>query len=356
MVFPTPSGGSVRPSDFAPSIFFSVLYGCLLPLIFYRLLHRRSRTLVVFGCVSFAIERIVLFSLRAHAARTDSNGPLKYMEITIGVGFLSICSTYRDLVKCFLINATYGTDTFYQAPAYEGAKKVARTSTQFEDILSSQPILEVVSSKQHVADTPRARFISRRFGDVCSLLVLAAIITGILGATDFPAAIDNTAKADNMMMLRYVSAGLELGAIILIGFSMIWGYRRLPRASTPAFKLLVPIWLLLCSVAIYRVAVLHNTTSSLSLTGHGSLNSPADKTVFYIFQILAEWFAVLALFGANTREVVGCGLWGDWRGHDETDEEKSKRIRKEEERAQRKAEKQALKESADLRSVAESGP
>lgn len=102
--------------------------------------------------------------------------------------------------------------------------------------------------------------------------------------------------------------------------------------------------------------MLHNTTSRLSSYGRGSLNTPADKTVFYIFQILAEWFAVLALFGANTREVVGCGLWGDWRGHDETDEEKAKRIKKEEERAQRKAEKQALKESADLRSVAESGP
>lgn len=127
---------------------------------------------------------------------------------------------------------------------------------------------------------------------------------------------------------------------------MVLGYLYLSRANSPAFKLLVTVWLLLvsrehcpsqysnqskvlqCTVAIYRAAVLHNTTPSFTSTVPGSLNSPADKAFFYIFQVLPEWLSILALFSVNAREIVGSGPWGDWRGKDESEAAKAKRERK----------------------------
>ena len=59
--FPTPIGGTPLPVDFAPSIFFAVLYGVLSPLVFFRMLDRRSRTVLLIGTAAFAIERFALF-------------------------------------------------------------------------------------------------------------------------------------------------------------------------------------------------------------------------------------------------------------------------------------------------------
>ena len=58
--FPAPIGGTSLPSDFAPSILFVVLYGLLVPLIMYRILDRRSRTILLIGSIIFSIERSAL--------------------------------------------------------------------------------------------------------------------------------------------------------------------------------------------------------------------------------------------------------------------------------------------------------
>ena len=59
--FPTPVGGTALPVDFAPSILFAALYGILSSLVFFRLLDRRSRTLLLIGTAIFSIERFAVF-------------------------------------------------------------------------------------------------------------------------------------------------------------------------------------------------------------------------------------------------------------------------------------------------------
>lgn len=61
MEFPSPVGGVALPSDFAPSILFATLYGLLLPLLAYRVTHRKSRNLVLSSTMTFTIERCVSF-------------------------------------------------------------------------------------------------------------------------------------------------------------------------------------------------------------------------------------------------------------------------------------------------------
>lgn len=55
--FPAPVGGTPLSADWVPSILFAVLYAMILPLTVYRMAHRRSRTLLLLGTVTFSIER-----------------------------------------------------------------------------------------------------------------------------------------------------------------------------------------------------------------------------------------------------------------------------------------------------------
>ena len=65
-----------------------------------------------------------------------------------------------------------------------------------------------------------------------------------------------------------------------------------------------------------------------SLRGLNPLNSSAAKGLFYVFHILPEWLAVCVLFSENVRKTFGTGLFGDWKGRDETEKEKKKRLEK----------------------------
>lgn len=56
-MFPSPVGGVLFPGDFAPSILFAVLYGMLLPMALYRMLHKKL--LLLIGSLTFTIERQV---------------------------------------------------------------------------------------------------------------------------------------------------------------------------------------------------------------------------------------------------------------------------------------------------------
>lgn len=68
-----------------------------------------------------------------------------------------------------------------------------------------------------------------------------------------------------------------------------------------------------------------NTTTSLTSTAPGSLNTTGPRVTFYLFHMLPEWIAIAVLFGFNVREIFVTGLFGDHRWRDETPEEKQKR-------------------------------
>ena len=55
--FPAPVGGVPFPIDFAPSILFAILYGLMVPVVVFRMVHPRSRNGVLIGTTVFSIER-----------------------------------------------------------------------------------------------------------------------------------------------------------------------------------------------------------------------------------------------------------------------------------------------------------
>lgn len=55
--FPSPVGGVPVNIDLGPSVALALLYACLVPLIAYRAISRRSRTMILAGTMIFGVQR-----------------------------------------------------------------------------------------------------------------------------------------------------------------------------------------------------------------------------------------------------------------------------------------------------------
>ncbi|KAF9522658.1 hypothetical protein CPB83DRAFT_822578 [Crepidotus variabilis] len=320
--FPAPVGGTPLPVDFAPSVLFAVLYGLLIPLEAYRLFHRRSRTTLLIGTVAFAIERIVIFSLRAAQSRNEkrrfSNGLIDYMQASFALGSIGIASDLVNIVRCLLVNPTYGPARFEECAA-------ARTKE-----CMMEPPVEGVHE-----DMPKQRFWIRRFTDFYGLAFLASTVPGIIANTHFHKAIDSQKEADNIYKLRVVSSSVCIVLTIGLLASVVWGKMNLHRISLRGVKVITTVILLVNVIAVYRLAVMPLRENSL--TDPIRLNTPGGKAAFYLLHVLPEWLATATLFGINVRKTFGTGPFGDWRGHDETEKEKKKRLKRWEKKAAKKA-------------------
>ncbi|CAA7260581.1 unnamed protein product [Cyclocybe aegerita] len=319
---PAPIGGTVLSSDFAPAVVFAALYGLLALLIAYRLYDRRSRTTLLIGSIIFSVERIVIFSLRASQARNDamrySGGLLNYMQVSFGLGFVGLAGELVGLLRCLLVNATYGSETFAQSPA-----------AMTKGCVTGPP-------PEGTPDLKSTRFAARRFADVAGFAFLAATVPGIIANADFSKAQNDQDQADKTARLRYASTATVLGFILVLFAIVMWGRMRLSRISRRGVGVILLLMSLLATVAIYRLIVMRFKTTSIR--EFSPLNSPGSKATFYVFHMLPEWLFGLIVFGGNSRQTFGTGRWGDWRSRDETEKEKALREKKKAESDNKKAE------------------
>ncbi|KAF9522657.1 hypothetical protein CPB83DRAFT_92881 [Crepidotus variabilis] len=320
--FPVPVGGIPRPVDFAPSILFAVLYGLLIPLEAYRLFHRRSRTILFIGTLLFGVERIAVFSLRAAHANGErsilSNGLIDYMQVSFALGSIAIATDLVNIVRCLLVNPTYGSARFHECPA-AGTKECMM-----------EPPIEGVHE-----DMPTQRFWIRRFTDFYGLAFLASNIPGSVANSHFHRAIHDQMKADNIYKLRIVSSGVCILLTIGLLASVAWGRRKLDRVSMRGVRVITTVVVLINVVSIYRLAVMPLRESSLADPIH--TNTSGGKATFYLLHILPEWLASVILFSIDVRKTFGTGPFGDLRWRDETEEEKKKRLRRWGKKAAKKA-------------------
>ncbi|RXW23523.1 hypothetical protein EST38_g2350 [Candolleomyces aberdarensis] len=332
MPFPAPVGGLVLPSDLAPSIVFAVLYALLLPLVAYRIFDRRSRTLLLLGTIIFSVERIVIFSLRAaQSQKVDmrlSTGLLKYMQVSFGVGFIGLANDLVNLLRCLLVNPTYGPEKWEEAPAS------STKETYFQ------------APEQGDEDRPKERFWVRRYSDFTNLAFMAASIPGGIGGSQFNRnhfTSGDSAKANRAMTFRYASASVALFLMFMIQAGALWSRRKQRRHCERAISLILAISLLTTVVAVYRLSVMWHESPALDSTVPGTLNSPGAKASFYILHILPEWLASAILLGFNTRKSFGTGAFGDWRGVDDRPKDIERREKRKAKRAAKKAEKSGEK-------------
>lgn len=114
-----------------------------------------------------------------------SNGLLKYMQVSFGVGFIGIANDLVNLLRCLLVNPTYGLEKWDEAPASNTKESSFQTPGQGDE------------------DRPRERFWLRRYSDFTNLAFMAASIPGGIGGAQFKREdFSNDAKADKAMAFR----------------------------------------------------------------------------------------------------------------------------------------------------------
>ncbi|TFK70684.1 hypothetical protein BDN72DRAFT_525370 [Pluteus cervinus] len=334
MAFPSPVGGIPLAIDFIPSILFATLFGLLIPLIIYRAYDRASRTILLIGTVIFTVEHTVLYSLRAAAANTDntSAGFLTYMQADFTIGYVGISFDLVNLLRCLLVNSTFGSETQRESPEVKSRLLSRRYEPQYEMLPEGTP------------DYPKRRFWIRRTCNILTFALFVGMIPGTISSGHYSSDIHNTTTAAHLGLLRYVSAGVTLLLTSIILGMTIWA-RFLPRVNMNAANLLSCLSSLVCVVAIYRLNVMKFTTDSLDSTAPGSQNRPIEKIMFYLFHSSPEWLVSFTFFTFNLRQMVGSGISGDRRWGDETAEEKAKRAEKEEIRMEQRKKRIAQKEA-----------
>lgn len=130
----------------------------------------------------YLCHRIVIFSLRAVQARSEtrrmSKGLATYLQLSFGMGFVGIANDLVKLLRCLLVNSTYGSDTYAQSPA-------AATKECY-----------IPKPPEGTPDNPRQRFWARRFSDFSNLAFLSATVPGIVANVNYGNLILNEHQRD----------------------------------------------------------------------------------------------------------------------------------------------------------------
>lgn len=113
-----------------------------------------------------------------------SQGLLNYMQVSFGMGYIGISSDLVALLRCLLINPTYGSDKYEESPA------AASKGDYMEPPSSGTP------------DMPKTRFWVRRFTDLVNLSYIAATVTGIISNSGYSSGMTSQSTADSNAVLR----------------------------------------------------------------------------------------------------------------------------------------------------------
>lgn len=296
IMLPTPVGGTPRRVDGAPSVLFAALYVFLFPFVALRLSSRQSRSILIIGFSAFTIEHVAIWSLRASQAfgndeRRTSSGLVKYIQLSLGNGYIILANDLVPLLRVLLVRATSPPDAVGDAPYI----------------------------MMDATTAPKARYWTRRVTDLLRLLFLVPLVTNIIAGTKFNTVQASQAAADSLMSLRYASAGSAVFLlVILLVWTIVARFRVHPIRTAPAAAdRLIVLICLLTSIGLYRLGVMHfRVPGLLSTQGWAAQQSSGAKALFFVFHALPEWATAALLLIPNTRALFGAGIIGDWRTND----------------------------------------
>ncbi|KAH9476786.1 hypothetical protein JR316_0010701 [Psilocybe cubensis] len=303
---PAPIGGTVYPGDFGPSVLFMVLYAALVPLMLYRM---------------FDPERVAIFALRTIQSRSETQ---------------RFASGIVSLLRCMLVNPTYGSEMYFQSPA------AATKGGTYSPPPPGTP------------DVPRLRARLRRLMAFMSLTFFAAIVPGIISNSGYSQNFHNQDAANRKSTLRFASAAINLALCLTMVLTTVWSLKWFPSNSKRETGIVFTVASLMAVISIYRLSVNHFKVTSLA--GPSPLNSSGAKAAFYIFHVFPEWVANTILLFPNIRKLFGTGAWGDFRFKDMTPDQVRKwNIQQEKKERKRKARLEMPGDAIPLQEKAEWG-
>ncbi|KAG9018178.1 hypothetical protein FRB90_012022 [Tulasnella sp. 427] len=276
MRVPSLVGGVPTKADFVPSILFSIAYGLSLIPFIRRFLNKETRVwTLAMGVLPFSIERNL------------SKGKLVYQQVSFALGYISFASDCVAFMRAVMVNTTL-------ADPHRGS-----------------------------VDQPRRRYWYRRVADVAGFLWLVSTVPGIVGYSKMPGSGEHQDQADQLYRLRYASTAAALFLFIAWFVVLQTIRRRIQWLDRRAIDWVCFILAFNCIVPIYRLVVMHYTTTFLNvlpssdpLYPSSSLTTSASKATFYIFHSLPELVLAWTIQSMNMRAVFNTGPFGDWRGSD----------------------------------------
>jgi hypothetical protein len=108
------------------------------------------------------------------------------MQISFGLGFIGIANDLVNIIRCLLVNATYGPERYPESAA----------ASSKGGLLSPPP--------EDTPDLPKVRFWARRFTDLLGLAFLAATVPGIIANSHYSNVFDDQNQANMTARNRFV--------------------------------------------------------------------------------------------------------------------------------------------------------
>jgi len=318
--FPSPVGGIPLALDLAPSILFVILYGLLVAVAFRRLWLPKSRTIAVIATFVFAVERVVVFTLRAVECKDlqlrDSSGLTRYMQSTLGVGYINISADLVMLMRSLLAAAA----------SSRGSNEQREQSVPPADIDASQSTVILkgpegekisatvqVQSTSEIDDRAKETWWNQRISIVVLVLCWVSLALGIVQGALYPDAEKSVSKARLVQQMRYASSGFICAAQASLQVFSVYCTFRVRNIHRYHTYLITALVTLMNTITIYRLVVMVNQTTAIDSLAPGSLNRPGSKATFYVFHVAPEWITAAVLIGINVKERFETGFWGQLR-------------------------------------------
>ena len=129
----------------------------------------------------------MIFSLRAiqsqNERKRNSKGLTNYMQITIGMGFISMAQDLVNLLRVLLVKSTNGPSL--------GPSSSSSLLAQHN---GHEPFIQ--------EDYPRLRSIYRFLSDLMNLAFIAAIVPGVIANSHYSSALTDQNMSRKIMRLR----------------------------------------------------------------------------------------------------------------------------------------------------------
>ncbi|KAG8948197.1 hypothetical protein FRC03_000806 [Tulasnella sp. 419] len=291
-------GGVPNHLDFAPSIVFVVLYGLLFIPVISRLCWKQTRIGILWATVPWMMESLSLNVLRALVARSNVvpgsaewidnlNGADTYCQVAFSIGYIAMATDCCLLFRCLLVNTT------------------------LED------------RERGSVDKPEERAMYRRYTGWFVMLYWTGSVPGMIAGGFHNTAFIKQKAADMVFALRYVSSIMTLLVMLIFITLLRLARRRIPHIDTRGVDFITTVMAILCFIPVYRLSVMHNTTSSFEpyppdykVYPPGNLSNLKDKVCFYIFHTVPEFLTIAILVSADLRRILNTGPWGDYRAND----------------------------------------
>ena len=176
---------------------------------------------------------------------------MTYQQISFGMGFIGIASDAVRLVKCLLVNASYGPEKYSESPA--AATKGGLVPPPTAD----------------TPDQPQARSLYRKATGFVGLTFIAAIVTGTIANSNYSIVFDSQTSADLTANTRFViisiiigfdlkltayisriaSTAIAVALSCIVIYIILLGLPKLPRISKRGVAIIIAIYSLIVGSA-----------------------------------------------------------------------------------------------------------